>query len=91
MRRHEFLQRTGSAGAAKAVSRIATPGELGPALTIEVIGDGRPHDNKRRRALELRKIDLLIEQETYAPFDALRGRPLRARLLRLHADDHVLC
>jgi hypothetical protein len=90
VRRHESLRTGFGRSGEEPVSRIATPGELGPALTIEVIGDGRPHDNKRRKALELRKIDLLIEQETYAPFDTARPPLLRARLLRLHADDHVL-
>ncbi|UWU75304.1 amino acid adenylation domain-containing protein [Bradyrhizobium huanghuaihaiense] len=90
VRRHESL-RTGFGWSGKEpVSRIATPSELGPVLTVEVIGDGRPHNNKRRKALELRKIDLLIEQETYAPFDIARPPLLRARLLQLHADDHVL-
>src|SRR5262249_770913 len=49
-----------------------------------------PHNNKRRRALELRKIELLTEQETFTPIDITRAPLLRARLLRLHADDHVL-
>ncbi|MHC2621912.1 amino acid adenylation domain-containing protein [Bradyrhizobium huanghuaihaiense] len=90
VRRHESL-RTGFGWSGKEpVSRIATPSELGPVLTVEVIGDGRRHNNKRRKALELRKIDLLIEQETYAPFDIARPPLLRARLLQLHADDHVL-
>ncbi|MGY4362590.1 hypothetical protein ACVW0J_009083 [Bradyrhizobium sp. i1.7.7] len=56
VRRHESLQTGFGRSGEEPVSRIATPGELGPALTIEVIGDGRPHDNKRRKALELRKI-----------------------------------
>ncbi|MCP3405770.1 non-ribosomal peptide synthetase [Bradyrhizobium sp. CCGB01] len=90
VRRHESLRTGFGWSGEEPVSRIATPSELGPVLTIEIIGDGRPHNNKRRKALELRKIDLLIEQETYAPFDTARPPLLRARLLRLHADDHVL-
>ncbi|MBR1132805.1 non-ribosomal peptide synthetase [Bradyrhizobium iriomotense] len=90
VRRHESLRTGFGWNGDEPVSRIATPSELGPVLTVEVIGDGRPHNNKRRKALELRKIDLLIEQETYTPFDIARPPLLRARLLRLHADDHVL-
>ncbi|WFU26394.1 amino acid adenylation domain-containing protein [Bradyrhizobium sp. CB1717] len=90
VRRHESLRTGFGWNGEEPVSRIAAPSELGPVLTVEVIGDGRPHNNKRRKALELRKIDLLIEQETYAPFDIARPPLLRARLLRLHADDHVL-
>ncbi|APO50849.1 non-ribosomal peptide synthetase [Bradyrhizobium diazoefficiens] len=90
VRRHESLRTAFGWSGGEPVSRIATPSELGPVLTVEVIGDGRPHNNKRRQALELRKIDLLIEQETYTPFDTARPPLLRARLLQLHADDHVL-
>ncbi|MGX1325251.1 amino acid adenylation domain-containing protein [Bradyrhizobium sp. USDA 377] len=90
VRRHESLRTGFGWNGEEPVSRIATPSELGPVLTVEVVGDGRPHNNKRRKALELRKIDLLIQQETYTPFDTARPPLLRARLLRLHADDHVL-
>jgi hypothetical protein len=90
VRRHESLRTGFGWSGGEPVSRIATPSELGPALTVEIIGDGRAHNNKRRKALESRKIDLLIEQETYTPFDTARPPLLRARLLRLHADDHVL-
>ncbi len=90
VRRHESLRTGLGWNGGEPVSRIATPSELGPVLTVEIIGDGRPHNNKRRQALELRKVELLIEQETYTPFDTARPPLLRARLLRLHADDHVL-
>ncbi|MBR0785183.1 non-ribosomal peptide synthetase [Bradyrhizobium iriomotense] len=90
VRRHESLRTGFGWNGEEPVSRIATPSELGPVLTVEVIGDGQPHNNKRRKALELRKIDLLVEQEAYTPFDTARPPLLRARLLRLHADDHVL-
>ncbi|MCK1739438.1 amino acid adenylation domain-containing protein [Bradyrhizobium sp. 139] len=90
VRRHESLRTGFGWSGEEPVSRIAALSELGPVLTVEVIGDGRPHNNKRRKALELRKIDLLIEQATYVPFDTARPPLLRARLLRLHADDHVL-
>lgn len=90
VRRHESLRTGFGWNGEEPVSRIATPSELGPVLTVETIGDGRVHNNKRRKALELRKIELLIEQETYAPFDTARPPLLRARLLRLHAGDHVL-
>ncbi|WP_314959246.1 non-ribosomal peptide synthetase [Bradyrhizobium cosmicum] len=90
VRRHESLRTGFGWSGEEPVSRIAAPSELGPVLTVEIIGDGQPHSNKRRKALETRKIGLLIEQETYTPFDTARPPLLRARLLRLHADDHVL-
>ncbi|WP_027552763.1 non-ribosomal peptide synthetase [Bradyrhizobium sp. Cp5.3] len=90
VRRHESLRTAFGWSGDEPVSRIAAPGTLGPVLTVETIGDGRPHNNKRRKALELRKIELLTEQETFTPIDITRAPLLRARLLRLHADDHVL-
>lgn len=90
VRRHESLRTAFGWNGEEPVSRIIAPATLGPVLTVETIGDGRPHNNKRRKALELRKIELLIAQETYAPVDAARAPLLRARLLRLHAEDHIL-
>ena len=40
--------------------------------------------------LLLRKAELQAEQEAWTPFDVKRGPLLRARLLRLGANDHVL-
>lgn len=90
VRRHESLRTAFGWTGEEPVSRIIAPATLGPILTVETIGDGRPHNNKRRKALEQRKIELLIAQETYTPVDAARAPLLRARLLRLHAEDHVL-
>ncbi|WFU74033.1 non-ribosomal peptide synthetase [Bradyrhizobium sp. CB2312] len=88
--RHESLRTTFGWADEEPTSRIMPPGKLRRVLTVETIGDGHPHNNKRRKALELRKIDLLIEQETYTPVDTTQAPLLRTRLLRLHADDHVL-
>lgn len=88
--RHESLQIAFGWNGEEPVRHLAAPGTLGRVLTIETIGDGHPHNNKRRRTLEQRKITLLIEQETYVPIDLTRAPLLRARLLRLHDDDHVL-
>ncbi|WFU79763.1 amino acid adenylation domain-containing protein [Bradyrhizobium sp. CIAT3101] len=90
VRRHESLRTAFGWTGEEPVSRIVAPATLGPVLTVETIGDGRPHNNKRRKALEQKKIELLIAQETYAPVDAARAPLLRARLLRLHAEDHIL-
>lgn len=88
--RHESLRTTFGWNGEEPTSRIIPPGKLRPVLTVETIGDGHLHNNKRRKALELRKINLLIEQETYIPIDTTQAPLLRARLLRLHAGDHVL-
>ncbi|MBR1090408.1 amino acid adenylation domain-containing protein [Bradyrhizobium manausense] len=90
VRRHDSLRTVLGWTGDEPVSRIIAPATLGPVLTVETIGDGRPHNNKRRKALELKKIDLLIAQEAYTPVDTARAPLLRARLLRLHAEDHIL-
>ncbi|MDA9498389.1 non-ribosomal peptide synthetase [Bradyrhizobium sp. CCBAU 11357] len=90
VRRHESLRTAFAWNGDEPESRIAAPRTLRRIMTVETIGDGHPHNNKRRKTLELRKINLLIEQETYIPIDTRRAPLLRARLLRLHDDDHVL-
>lgn len=90
VRLHESLRIVFAWNGDEPESRIAAPRTLGRVMTIETIGDGHPHNNKRRKALELRKIDLLIQRETYTAIDTTRAPLLRARLLRLHDDDHVL-
>ncbi|KJC53338.1 non-ribosomal peptide synthetase [Bradyrhizobium sp. LTSP857] len=90
VRRHESLRTAFGWSGKEPVSRIVAPATLGPVLTVETIGDGQNHNNKRRKALERRKIELLIEQESHMPVDATRAPLLRARLLRLHAEDHIL-
>lgn len=90
VRRHESLRTAFGWNGEEPVSHIAAPANFGPVLSVETIGDGRPHNNKRRKALERRKIELLIAQETYTPVGTARAPLLRARLLRLHAEDHIL-
>jgi hypothetical protein len=90
VRRHDSLRTAFGWNGGEPISRIIAPATLGPALTVETIGDERPHNNKRRKALELKKIDLLIAQEAYTPVITARAPLLRARLLRLHAKNHIL-
>ncbi|QOZ47455.1 non-ribosomal peptide synthetase [Bradyrhizobium sp. CCBAU 53340] len=90
VRRHESLQTAFGRNGEEPVSDVVAPATFGPILTVETIGDGRPHNNKRRKALELRKIELLIAQETCTPIGTTRAPLLRARLLRRHAEDHIL-
>ncbi|QOZ54872.1 non-ribosomal peptide synthetase [Bradyrhizobium sp. CCBAU 53338] len=90
VRRHDSLRTAFGWNGDEPVSRFIAPATLGPALTVESIGEGRPHNSKRRRALELKKIELLIAQEAYTPVNTARAPLLRARLLRLHPADHIL-
>lgn len=90
VRRHEALRTAFAWNGDEPESRIAASRTLRRVMTIETIGDGRPHNNKRRKALEFRKVNLLIQQETCTAIDTTRAPLLRARLLRLHDEDHVL-
>ena len=90
VRRHDSLRTAFGWNGEEPVGHIAAPATLGPVMTVETIGDGRPHNNKRRKALEARKIALLIAQDTYTPIDTARAPLLRARLLQLHDREHIL-
>jgi len=90
VRRHDSLRTTFGWNGEEPVSRIAAPGERGSLLTVKAIGNGRRLSDKRLKTLQLKKIKLLAEQEAYLPLDMTRRPLLRARLLRLQADDHVL-
>ncbi|WGD50779.1 amino acid adenylation domain-containing protein [Bradyrhizobium sp. CB1650] len=88
--RHESLRTAFGWNGDEPVSRIAASGTLGPLLAIEAIGNGQRQNDKRLKALQLRKIKLLAGQEAVTPIDTTRAPLLRARLLRLEATDHVL-
>jgi hypothetical protein len=89
VRRHEVLRTTFGWSGEEPVSRIVPAADTGSVLTSETIaGNGR--GGKRLRALQLKKIKLITEHETYMPIDTARPPLMRARLLRLHAEEHVL-
>jgi Condensation domain len=89
VRRHESLRTAFGWSGGEPVSRIVAPADVAPVLSVGRIGSGRAAD-KRLKALQLRKIKLLAEQEAKIPIDTTRAPLMRARLLRLQADDHVL-
>lgn len=87
--RHDSLRTAFGWNGEEPISRIAAPRTLGPVLAVEALNGRRPSD-KRLKALQLRKIRLLAEQEAATPIDITRAPLLRARLLRLDRSDHVL-
>jgi amino acid adenylation domain-containing protein len=89
VRRHESLRTAFGWSGDEPVSRIVAPADVAPVLSVGRIGSGRAAD-KRLKALQLRKIKLLAEQEARIPIDTTRAPLMRARLLRLQADVHVL-
>ncbi|MBR0775195.1 amino acid adenylation domain-containing protein [Bradyrhizobium diazoefficiens] len=90
VRRHESLRTAFGWNGEEPVSRVAASRMLGPVLTVETVGQGRRAGDKRLKALQLRKIQLLAGQEAVTPIDSTRAPLLRARLLRLDAADHLL-
>jgi amino acid adenylation domain-containing protein len=91
IRRHESL-RTGFAWVNdQPVAKVAPQQDVEFSLVVEDIATTtKDVDNRRVRALQLKKMALQAEQEAWTAFDIARAPLLRARLLRLRADDHVL-
>ena len=81
LRRHEVLRTTFPAVAGQPVQRVA-PHERAPLPSLDLMSLAR-----ERQAAEVRRI---AATEARQPFDLATGPLLRARLLRLAADEHVL-
>lgn len=90
IRRHESLHAAFGWNGNEPVLVVAPPEETGSSLAVEDIGAGASPGNKHLKNLQLKKAGLLAEQEAWTPMDLSRAPLLRARLLRLEADDHVL-
>ena len=90
MRRHASL-RTGFAWKRKRPVAVIRPvADIGSPLAIEDLAASLPAGNAQAEALLLEKVELVAEQEALTPFAMDRPPLLRARLLRLGGDDHVL-
>jgi amino acid adenylation domain-containing protein len=88
-RRHESL-RTGFAWVnEQPVALVAPPEDIGSMLVVEDIRRKTTEDTAAK-TLQLKRAKLLAEQEAWTPFDLARAPLLRARLLRLSKNDHVL-
>jgi acyl-CoA synthetase (AMP-forming)/AMP-acid ligase II/NRPS condensation-like uncharacterized protein/aryl carrier-like protein len=89
VRRHEAL-RTGFGWRAGRPVAVVTPAnDIGSSLAVEDLA-APSAKHSRVNALLLRKAELKVEQECLVPIDMKQAPLLRARLLRLGADDHVL-
>jgi acyl-CoA synthetase (AMP-forming)/AMP-acid ligase II/aryl carrier-like protein/NRPS condensation-like uncharacterized protein len=89
VRRHECL-RTGFGWRSGQPAVVVTPAsDIKSFLIVEDLA-GPSAGNSRINALLLRKGELKVEQECWAPIEMTKAPLLRARLLRLGADDHVL-
>jgi acyl-CoA synthetase (AMP-forming)/AMP-acid ligase II/acyl carrier protein len=90
VRRHDSL-RTGFAWQdEEPVAFITPPTKIKPPLVVDDLAAAVPDGNSRAKALLRKKVALAAERESLKPFDLSRAPLLRARLLRLGPDDHVL-
>ncbi|HEX5753854.1 MAG TPA: amino acid adenylation domain-containing protein [Archangium sp.] len=79
--RHEALRTTFGLERGRPVQRIAPEPELAlPVESLEALPEGERAGTARRR----------VEEEARRPFELEKGPLLRAKLLRLAADEHVL-
>jgi hypothetical protein len=89
VRRHEAL-RTSFEGAGE-LAIVLPPENVESILTMEKLGPARADgDSTRLNALQMKAAKLLARQEALTPFDVAHAPLVRARLLRLHAEDHLL-
>ena len=90
VRRHDSL-RTGFAWRDDApVAFVTPPAKIKLALAFEDLAAKAPTRNRRAKALLHKRAALAAEKESLQPFDMRRAPLVRARLLRLGAEDHVL-
>ena len=89
VRRHESL-RSGFAWLnGQPVAGVVPAADIGSVLEVED-ARRRTAEEPAAKALQLKRAKLLAEQEAWTPFDVARAPLLRARLLRLGKNDHVL-
>jgi hypothetical protein len=89
VRRHESL-RSGFAWLnGQPVAGVVPATDIGSVLDVED-ARRRTAEEPAAKALQLKRAKLLAEQEAWTPFDVARAPLLRARLLRLGKNDHVL-
>ncbi|MGJ4946786.1 amino acid adenylation domain-containing protein [Bradyrhizobium sp. HKCCYLS20291] len=69
---------------------VLEPSAVTSLLDVENLSMAAPAGDRRAQALVLKKAELRIAQEAWRPFELARAPLLRARLLRLGPDDHVL-
>jgi amino acid adenylation domain-containing protein len=90
VRRHDSLRTGFSWVKGQPTAFVVTAADVDVRLPVEDLAAGIPARSKRARALLLEKAELQAEQEAWKPFEMTRAPLLRARLLRLGHDDHIL-
>lgn len=88
--RHRLLRTSFAWSDELPVALVTPPGEIGSNLVIEDLTARVPVGNERAKTLLLRWAELEAERQAWKPIDTRRAPLLRARLLRVGSDDHVL-
>jgi len=87
VRKHEALRMSFDWDGDAAIARIAPPERIGRLLDVVDMDVGA---DERLGRLNLKRAKLVARQEAWAPIDPAHAPLLRARLLRLSPDDHLL-
>jgi amino acid adenylation domain-containing protein len=90
VRRHDSLRAAFGWTNGQPIARIAPASGVNSSLVVEDLAAGAPTGGDRVRQLLLRKVELLVEQEAWTPFDVTSAPLFRMRLFRIGSDDHVL-
>jgi acyl-CoA synthetase (AMP-forming)/AMP-acid ligase II/acyl carrier protein len=90
VRRHESLRTAFEWRGESVVAVIAPAVNIDSILTVEDFAVSVPAGNDRAKELLLKKTELVAESVALTAFDTRHAPLLRARLLRLGTDDHVL-
>jgi acyl-CoA synthetase (AMP-forming)/AMP-acid ligase II/acyl carrier protein len=90
VRRHDSLRTGFSWLDGVPVALTTSSRDINPLLVVEDVAAWAAPGENKIRALLLKKAELQAEQEALTPFDTSRPPLLRARLLGLGPDDHVL-
>ncbi|WP_315747768.1 MULTISPECIES: non-ribosomal peptide synthetase [unclassified Bradyrhizobium] len=91
VRRHDVLRTGFGRGDDEPHAVVIAPDQVPGILSVEDLADGVADDDDRpSQRLRLRAAKLIAQQEAWTPFDVSHAPLLRARLLRLAVDDHVL-
>jgi amino acid adenylation domain-containing protein len=90
VRRHQALRTGFDLADGEPIAVVMSAEAIAAALSVEDLADGSLEEDARSRNLLLKAARITAQQEAWTPFDVAKAPLLRARLLRLRADDHVL-
>lgn len=91
VRRHDALRTQFGRGDDEPDAVVISPDQVPKILSVEDLAEGAAEEDDRSSLRQrLRAAKLIAQQEAWTPFEVGHAPLLRARLLRLAADDHLL-